>query len=278
MRSFGGTALLMVLALLCVPAAHAQFASAVVGSDRGGTTDDYDDPNAVLGSPERWTPNWAGGADDPVTIINPEWGYHTPDGTGNWPHDQVFSFGPGGSIEVAFDGPVEDDPLNPFGIDLIVFGNAAFINQWPDPILTDPALLFGDDLGTIEVSQDGIDWVTVTPPYADALYPTTGWADADHTAASDFLLPVDPGLTLSDFDGLTEAQALVLYAGSGGGTGIDLAGTGLDWIQYVRVSNLNAEAVVDIDAFADVAPIPEPSLLLVAGAAMMLGLRRRTRA
>jgi hypothetical protein len=251
----------------------AQFATTVIGWDRAGCTTDYDDPSAVLGSPDRMTPGWPSGS-DPVTIFNPPWGADT----NAWGSDQVFSFNPGGYVEVMFDAPVEDDPLNPFGIDLIVFGNAGLISaDWPPTTCTDPAMLLGNAPGTIWVSQDGSDWVLASPPFADVLFPTTGWTDAAHTAPSDFLRPVDPTLGLSDLDGLTESAVLALYGGSGGGTGIDLAGTGLDWIRYVRVVNDSTEELdVDIDAFADVAPVPEPGALLAA-AALALALRRRKR-
>jgi hypothetical protein len=276
-RFFGTIALVSLFGFAIASGAWAQYASTLIAWDRGGNTDDYDDPNAVLGSPDRMTAGYPSGT-DPVTIFNPAWGADTND----WGSDQVFSFGAGGYIEVMFDAPVEDDPLNPFGIDLIVFGNAGFLSaDWPPTACTDPALLFGADYGTVEVSQDGASWHTVTPPYADVLFPTTGWADAAHTVASDFLRPVDPGLTLADLDGRTESEVLALYGGSGGGTGIDIAGTGLAWIRYVRVTNTGhpdtSDGIVDIDAFADVAPVPEPGLgfLVVAGLALGMRLRKK---
>ena len=264
-----------ILAVLCAvlafaAAAQAQFATQVTGSDRAGETNDYDDANGVLGSPDPMTAAWPSGI-EAVTIFNQPWGADTND----WGSDQLFSFGPGGFIEVRFDAPVDDDPLNPYGVDLIVFGNAGFLGaDWPATTCTDPAGLFSDGLGTITVSQDGSTWVGVGPP-ADALFPTTGWTDAAHSTASDFLRPVNPGLTLSSFNGLTESQALSLYAGSGGGTGVDLAGTGFDWIRYVRVTNTNAEGNVDVDAFADVAMAPEPGMLVLGALACILALRRK---
>lgn len=275
MKSIWRFALSACLLVALTGTTPAQFASTVIAYDRGDCTTDYDDPNAALGAPDRMTADWPSGT-APVTIFNPPWGADT----NAWGADQVFSFGSGGFIEVMFDAPVEDDPRNPFGIDLIVFGNAGLISaDWPPTTCTDPAMLFGDDRGTIEVSQDGAAWYGVTP-LADALFPTTGWADAVHTAPSDFLRPVNPSLTLADFDGLTEAQALALYAGSGGGAGIDLAETGLAWIRYVRVTNnhpASAALDVDIDAFADVAAVPEPGMIAVAAAALALGARRRKR-
>lgn len=273
MKLFVGMGLVLCLGLTMMATARGQFGSTVIGYDRAGCDNDYDDPNAVLGSPDRLTAGWPSGTDY-VTVFNPSWGADT----NAWGSDQVFSFDPGGYITVRFDSPVEDDPLNPFGLDLIVFGNAGLISaDWPATTCTDPAILFGDGRGPIEVSQDGSTWVAVSA-LTDALFPTTGWADAAHTAPSDFLRPVDPGPTLADFDGLTEAGVLALYGGSGGGVGIDLAPTGLGWIRYVRVTNTNAvgdDDNVDIDAFADVAAVPEPGLLLVGAALTAAAFRRR---
>ncbi|MBN1919202.1 MAG: hypothetical protein JW889_14955 [Verrucomicrobia bacterium] len=274
MKFFGGIALVLCLGLTALPTAWAQFASTVIGYDRAGCDNDYDDANAVLGSPDRLTAGWPSGTDY-VTVFNPSWGADT----NAWGSDQVFSFAPGGYITVRFDSPVVDDALNPFGLDLIVFGNAGLISaDWPPTTCTDPAMLLGDGHGLIELSQDGSTWFSASA-LADALFPTTGWTDAAHTAPSDFLRPVDPTLALAAFDGLTEAEVLALYGGSGGGVGIDLAPTGLGWIQYVRVTNTNAEGFVDIDAFADVAagagPVPEPGLLLAGAAALAVALRRR---
>lgn len=271
-KFFGAIALSLFFGFLITSGARAQFASTVIGYDHAGAGNDYDDPNAVLGSPDRMTADYPSGT-APVTIFNQPWGADTND----WGSDQLFSLGTGGYVEVMFDAAVVDDPLNPYGIDLIVFGNAGFLAaDWPPTTCTDPAALFSVGGGAIEVSQDGSIWYAVDP-LADAAFPTTGWTDAAHTAASGFLLPVDPDLAVSGFDGLTEAEALALYAGSGGGAGVDLGATGLDWIQYVRVSNNNAEGNVDIDAFADVAAVPEPGLMLVGALSLAFSLRYRKR-
>ena len=86
---------------------------------------------------------------------------------------------------------------------------------------------------------------TVTIDYGGGCY-----ADCDTTTG--------PGiLDIFDFLGLDTAGVRALYDGSGGGTGIDLASTGLASICCVRVSNPGRPRLVpsiEIDAFVDVTP------------------------
>jgi len=84
----------------------------------------------------------------------------------------------------------------------------------------------------------------------------------------DWLKPVDPNLSISDFDGLSVAEAIELYDGSAGGTGFDLKdldpndyaalvidpNTGRKWIQYIKVDYLpGSDYAGEIDGFSDVA-------------------------
>lgn len=234
------------------------------------------DPSTALGEPERFTGE--GVFPGAVTMFNPTFGT-----------DEIVSIGEGGHLIVRFDDPILDDPTNPFGVDLIVFGNAGFIDaDFPNGTLGDPAALFGAGMATIEVSADGMSFFDAGG-FADGLFPTQGYLDVGPfdgvpgSVPSDFLKPVNPALSLSDFDGLSYAEALALYDGSGGGTPIDIAATGLSAVSYLRVSladdgdgatALNAE----IDAFANV---PEPAsfgLLVMAGLVLFCRRPRRTSA
>jgi hypothetical protein len=225
------------------------FADAVT-SHAGGANPapGYGDPATVLGAPERFT-----GEDvfpQVVSTFNPPWG------TG-----EIFSIGAGGHVAVSFDEPVADDPRNPFGIDLLIFGNAGLLDSaYPDGICGG---LFADEGGVVEVSADGIAWVTVPGAIVDTMFPSDGWLDAEPYAAapgavaSRFTRPVDPALGILDFLGLDTTGVRTLYDGSGGGTGIDLAATGLPAICCVRISNPGSPrttAAMEIDAFADVTP------------------------
>jgi len=82
---------------------------------RGTGPDLTTDEIVTLGAPERFTGE--GIFEGVVSPFNPAYGT-----------DEIFSMGRGGFLVVEFDEAVEDDPRNPFGIDLIVFGNAGFID------------------------------------------------------------------------------------------------------------------------------------------------------
>ncbi len=125
------------------------FATAVVGYDPGtGAVAGYDDPLTTLGPPARLTSFGV------VSPFNPA-----------FQPDQIVSIGPGGFLVVSFEQPVIDDPANPFGIDLLVFGNAGFI---------DSAGVVGgifSDGGQIEVSPDGENWTPIPGIEAEGLLP-----------------------------------------------------------------------------------------------------------
>jgi len=227
-------------------------------------TDYTGDPNAVLGSPERITGENTpfGSFPGSVTMFSTPWGV-----------DEIVSIGAGGELIVRFNEPVIDRP----GADFLIFGNAFFSLD-----LDTFSIIQGiaSEPGTVEVSVDGLDW-RPAQGFADGLFPTQGFLDADvfgtiiGTQPTDFLKPVNPALTISDFIGLNYTQALALYDGSGGGASIDIAGSGLASFQYVRVSvPVGALHSTEIDAFA---AIPEPATagLVVIGALM---IRRRSTA
>lgn len=243
------------------------WADAVVSYDAGANpAGGYTDDSTALGSPERFT-----GEATPfpgvVGLFSPAFGA-----------DEIVSIGAGGWLTVRFDEPVVDDASNPFGLDLLVFGNAGIIGPG---VAGDPPAMFGvGGVATIEVSADGVDWRPLGARHLD-LFPTLGYQDsgpfdaAPGSVLTDFTRPVDPSITLADFAGLTNAQIAALYDGSGGGVGFDLAGTGLAEIFFVRVSNLSADAF-EIDALADVS-VPSPAGVLVMAPAGAFLYRRKRR-
>lgn len=261
-------AALSAAAGLAPSAAAGPFASSVVdytpGSNPGAG---FTDPSTALGEPTRVTSPGSpfGGA---VT------GFQTPFGA-----DEVVSIGEGGSLTVAFDEPVTDDAANPFGIDLLVFGNAFYFDtDFPNGV----AGGIGSEGGVISVSADGVNFVTVPGVDADGRFPTMGFRDpsapfttdtggpATGTIPSDFRKPVDPSF---DPIGKTLAEIVAGYNGSGGGAGVDIGALGLSEISFVRIENPAGSGVTpEIDGFADV---PAPGAAGALGLGGLALLRRR---
>jgi hypothetical protein len=229
------------------------FADEVISYDPGANpAPGYTDPQTALCAPQRFT-----GEGVFPSVVSP---FSPPFGI-----DEIVSIGAGGRLIVRFVTPVTDDPGNPFGIDLLIFGNTGFIDT--DPPNGRVGGAFGDDGGVVEVSADGIEWHLVSGVPADGLFPTAGYLDAGPydaepgSAPSNFTRPVDPGL-LGDLEGLSHEEVIALYAGAGGGTGIDLASVNPDSVRYVRITNPGDPATtpaVEIDAFSDVSPQGSPA-------------------
>jgi hypothetical protein len=268
--------------LVAAPVLASPFADSVVDYTPGAfgpAGNAANDPAAALGEPTRQTAG--SGA---ITPFNSTFDPTT-----------FVSLGEGGSLTLSFDEPVVDNPPNvQFGIDLLLFGNGFFYQSDfgtpPDPRAD---AIFGDG-GTVEVSADGVNFVQVatdadgaTDQTINRAFPTLGFGDVDlpldfgfdgvdlpaGTVPTDFTVAVDPAY---DASGQTFSQILAAYNGSGGGLGIDLAGTGLSAISFVRITNDNpigSGITPEIDAVADV--IPEPgSFTLLAAAALSLVRRR----
>ena len=245
----------------------------------------YDDPNAVLGTPATQCIN-----DDPMAQ-EPTFRVKLVEAAYNRDLNQnrvITTINPGEYIVVKFDHKVMDYPLNPYGQDLIVFGNSAFDLEGSATVsdaanmnsllLTNSGIF---DEVYVSVSQDGQTWYSFDPntgPWVDDLYPTQAYKwdreDAQWTDTEmDFTKPVDPCLMLADFDGITVADAIDLYDGSGGGTSFDLAqldnyeelivdpNTGYRWIQYVRLEGGEGIYAIggQVDAVADVAVCGDPT-------------------
>jgi hypothetical protein len=237
------------MALCAAHAAAAQvdddpYADQVVEYEAGsGATPGFTNSAAAVGSPERFT-----GEGIFPSVVSP---FSPPFGP-----DEIVSIGAGGKLVVKFNTPVRNGPANPFGIDLIIFGNSGFIDgAFPVGVISG---MFGEDAGTIDVSSDGSTWHRVRNVLPDTLFPTQGYLDGGPYDArpgqipSDFKLPVDPALTLKDLMGMTHDQLRAVYGGSGGGVGIDLAGLPVTEISFVRVSSPpGSRASPEVDGFAD---------------------------
>lgn len=226
-------------------ATHAQYAAEVVAYSPGqGVSSAFTNAVSALGEPSRITPDPFGGPVDP---------FDPP-----YKPAELVSLGSGGSLTLRFRTPVLNHPLNRYGIDFIIFGNAGFVitNEfdlstfdWIGTPATDGSLL-GANPGDskVSVSRDGVTWYVLDPtraPLVDGFAPTDG--------IGDFHIPVDPVLTTEDFAGTTLEQIRALYNGSAGGSGYDISWAQdengqpvfLPLINYVRIEEFNGRAEID---------------------------------
>jgi len=238
----------------------------------------YNDPSAVLGEPTR-----IGNNNDPLIGTSPfhvnivQSAYNV-DLAGNKILTTLSrkSDGAGGfiygSITVRFDHPIVDDPVNPYGIDFNVFGNAyysgaGFVNDHTDMrAYTLTGGYFAEPV-VVSVSPDNSNWYTYTSgPYGDTPFPTQGhaWSGEQHDLSgngwtdqtTDFTKPVNPTLgPILTGASRPAVEAMDMYVGSGGGTGFDLAPSGFGSIQYIRVESTAQFRDGEIDGFADVRPM-----------------------
>ena len=270
--------LLLLTALLQVYSARvlgSDFASEVVSSEGLSGGGLYDDPSSVLGRPTTWIYDDWDGLTFACSLV---FGAYLTDPNGD---KLITTIADGAEIVVGFDHKVADDPGNSYGADFTVFGNAAFLGDgWVGPdtnmeqyFLQSPAAVIAEPVMISVAQQPNGPWFTFTDgPYGDTAFPTNafGWdRDADDWGQEiDWLKPVDPNLSISDFDGLSAADAIDIYDGSAGGTGFDLKdldpndyealtvdpNSGRKWIQYIKVEFLPGGSYAgEIDGFADVA-------------------------
>lgn len=236
----------VVLALAVPALADSPFATSVVGYVQGtNATPGFTTPSVAVGQPTRFTGE--GVFPGAVTPFNAP-----------FMPSEIVSIGEGGSLTLAFDHAITNNPQNHFGLDLLIFGNTFYIDgNWPQGIA---AGLFGAG-GVVEVGTDLDTWFPVPGVLAVGNYPTLGYSDLTDPYAttpgsvlSDFTLPVNPGFNAI---GMNFAQIVAGYNGSGGGTGIDIGLAGVGSIQYVRISNpVGSGAAIQVDGVSAVAPAP----------------------
>lgn len=276
--------------------AVSDFATEVVAVQGAFSGSRYRDPAAILGKPATQCKNdrmWD-------QTLPPSFRVKVIEAAYNLALDDtkvITTINPGEWIVVKFGHKVMDYPLNPYGQDFIVFGNTFFQHfgqvensdnaNMNSVLLTDPAIYYFDDV-IVSVSQGlggdpndprSWDWYTFeNGPWGDNLFPTQAYAwDRENVrwtdTEMDFTNPVDPNLSFSAFNGLSVADAIDLYDGSGGGTPFDLKGlpgydqlipdpnTGYRWVQYVRFEGGEGVYALggEIDAVADVAACGDPT-------------------
>lgn len=224
---------------------HAQFASGVVSYNPGsGFSPNFTNSNAALGAP-------ASGSG--VTPFAP------PFST-----SQLVSIGAGGSLTLQFNSPIINNPANPYGMDIMIFGNSFFVitGGSGSSAITSGAIFTSTISTRVEVSADGSSWFTLDPslaPNVGTYFPTDGIGNP--------FVPVNPNLTGADFNGLNLSGIRSLYAGSAGGTGFDLSwardggGNSVDLqsASFLRIDVLSGRTQIDA-----ISVVPEPSSLTLA--------------
>lgn len=214
-------------------------------------------------------PAWYKGSNDPSLAGQP---YNAALGANNG-----IGLRQGSQVVVGFDHPVVNNPNDGgaynWGIDLIVHGNSFFQGDgmvYPGTNMETFHITTGGVFAepvTVSVAQslDG-PWYTFANPTADNYFPTQPWAwdrTTHHwsTQELDWTKPVNPSLTGANFAGSSVADAIDLYGGSAGGTGFDIGTFGLDWIQYVKLTDPSGYEG-EVCGIVDVA-VPEPGSLLL---------------
>ena len=258
------------------------FATKVISAQSNGPygSAPYDDPASLLGRPTLRFNNGTSTAPDiqRVKLFEPAVM------TGPSGERLVTTLNTGSQITLRMGRTVTNDPSHPFGIDLIVFGNA-FYSSGDGTLLDDTTNLNRLTVGPlfservkVSVSPDGKQWYRFDDgPYADGAFPTNSYlwdesAGAWTDSEADPTKAVDPALA-SQVSGKTAADVLRnIYRGAAGGTGYDLSLTPFDTIDFVRVEGLSGFAGGEVDA---IAAVPEPASLAFVGGLFSLLVRRR---
>ena len=241
------------------------FTVQVISTNGLATSKKYANPAAVLGRPTLKfldVDDFPGEVvTDSVSIIDDPYNV-SPNGS-----NVIAEITSGGQITVKLGRKVYHDPNNPYGTDLMVYGNSFFtgISGASGPVsdetdLSTVNLTSSSVAGhatIVSVSQDDTNWysyATVSPLFPDQSYrwdDTNGSWTAEETNPNK---PVNPYIYTNNFAGGTVAGALDQFVGAAGGTGYNLAASGLPWIQYVRITP-GAGTYTVIDAIAAVNPV-----------------------
>jgi hypothetical protein len=269
----------VILAALAVSvSAHraaAQYAEDVVSFDAGTTPAfGFGLAASALGEPARFTADI-----NFPSVVSP---FSPP-----FSSSQIVSIGEGGQITLRLSHFAVPQAGGP---EIGAFTNAGLgDNDYPNGLAGDPPFTFGVDDAEVSVSEDGVAWISLGSVTFDI--PTNGYTDltspfaaAPGSSLADFQQPFTG--TLGDFNGLTYYDAggngmLDLLAGSGGGTWLDISGTGLAKVGYVRFAvaddfnagtalNFELDAVSVSHAALGRATVPEPATVGLASLAMFL--------
>ncbi len=261
--------------------ASAQYAVEVMEYNQGTTphlewqtNDPYNIPSAALDAPERTT----GEGTSYPSVVSP---FSPP-----YLRNEIVSVGEGGWLTLRLSNYALAQAIGP---EIGVFTNVGLADiDWPSGQAGAPVFALGADRADVEVSENGIDWISLGSPLFDI--PTNAFTDltdpyaiAAGSLQANFQQPFTS--TLSDFDGLQYSNGggsdiLDLLAGSGVGTWLDISSSGLSKVGYLRFSvlddgtdtklNFELDAVSIAASALGTATVPEPTGTLIATIAGLL--------
>jgi len=261
--------------------AAAQYAEQVVSYNSGampaiefGSGLPYNVSPSTLGPPESFT-----GEGDFPSVVSP---FSPP-----YLRNEIVSVGEGGQITLRLSHFAIPQATVP---EIGVFTNVGiFDSDYPNGLAGSPPITLGIDSAEVSVSEDGLSWTSLGTQNFDI--PTNGYTDVTSpfdtspgSILADFQQPFTSAL--SDFGGLPYYDAggsdmLELLAGSGGGTWLDISGTGLAKVGYIRFAvaddvnsgsslNFELDAVSVSHAAMGHLTVPEPTSLALAGLALAM--------
>lgn len=272
-KAVAGACLGAVLSFSTIPQTFAAVSAVeVIDYTAGDTPGNRSNASAALGVPGAIVGSGSG-FDAVLSPFNP-----------HYESSEIVQIGAGGQITLR----LENYALVGTGLEIGVFTNFGLADaDWPNGVANGTASGFGADTVEVSVSSDNGTWVslgiinfTMFSNYwtdlSDPYSPTNG------SVAADFGQAYEGAVT--DFAGMDYAQILAQLNGSAGGTWLDLSGTGLAQIGFIRfrldgaaTNTFELSAVTVNNNLVGTSVVPEPGtwVLVVLGLGLVAGVRRR---
>jgi hypothetical protein len=266
---------------VAIPLPVSPYATAITKASGPFGNAPYDDPNAVLGMPSTDFYDPFGvfdGGDNPRIVKLVEAAFNVGTNQSTKLITTLSSSSSNSFIIAEFAQPIQDDPAHPYGIDFLVFGNAFYTGNGAvhDEANMNTLIMGGGFVEPLKVSvspgftglpgevmNDPATWpwhLYDNGPFADTAFPThaykwnrsqTNWS----AERMDFTKPVNPSFGELMTSGISAADGIDYYTGSGGGTGFDLKQSGFTSVRYVKVEGIAPDfSDGEVDAFAVVRP------------------------
>jgi len=222
----------------------------------------YTNPQVALGMPQ----------------TNPGDGVVTTPFNNPFSKNDVVSVGLGGELTLQLSNEVLPTPGAP---EIGVFTFQQFLQTSSGGTNSGPTLFYPSILAHVDVSEDGVNWVSLNggEPIAFNI-PATAYQNSPPTEPSNYFEPFTGGLS-SLANQTTLADTLAAYDGSAGGTWLDISGTELSDVDFIRFSVPSTDTfgfqldAVTVSTAATGAAVPEPATLAMLIFSTGFFLRRR---